>query len=129
MSHKRKLKKKRRQKRTASDQHQSEPPEAEEPPPEEATPAPAPELPAPRPEYPNTPDGFDPYVTRAVNRKRHTSRAWHAGAVEAKNEGLEGEAFYQRAREHSQRASEEFERLWPTPAAAAADAADAADVD
>ena len=64
-------------------------------------------------------------VTRTVNRKRYTSRAWHAGAVEAKHQGLEGDAYYEKAREFSQRASEEFERLWPTPA----DAARAADVD
>jgi len=45
--------------------------------------------------------------------------------VEAKHQGLEGDAYYEKAREFSQRASEEFERLWPTPA----DAARAADVD
>ena len=131
MTKKRKLKKKQKVKSTASAQQQSEPPEAEEGPAEEDTSAaPAPEHPALRPQYPDTPDGFDPHVTRAVNRKRYTSRAWHAGAVEAKQQKLEGDAYYEKAREYSQRASEELERLWPTPAAAAqADAADPADID
>lgn len=51
--------------------------------------------------------------------------------MEAKHQGLEGDAYYEKAREFSQRASEEFERLWPTPADAAdaANDARAADVD
>lgn len=62
-----------------------------------------------------TPEGFDTNTSRAVNRKRFTSRAWHAAFDKAQNDGLDAETSKERAREASQAASKEFERLWPTP--------------
>lgn len=63
----------------------------------------------------DTPKGFDTSTSRAVNRKRFTSRAWHAAFDLAQNDGLDAETSKERAREASQAASKEFERLWPTP--------------
>ena len=60
-----------------------------------------------------TPKGFDADVSRAVNRKRYTSRAWHAAADEAKRQHLWGDERLENARAASQKASAEFERLWP----------------
>ena len=62
-----------------------------------------------------TPEGFDSTTTRAVNRKRFTSRAWHAAFDRAQNDGLDTETSKEKAREASQAASKEFEKLWPTP--------------
>ncbi len=62
-----------------------------------------------------TPEGFDSTTTRAVNRKRFTSRAWHAAFDRAQNDGLDTETSKERAREASQAASKEFETLWPIP--------------
>ena len=63
-----------------------------------------------------TPHGFDPEVTRAVNRKRFTSRAWHSAYDLAIGEGFSQEEGKQKAREASQKASQEFVGLWPLPA-------------
>ena len=61
------------------------------------------------------PEGFDPKASRALNRKRFTSRAWHAGMDQAIAQGLQGDEAKEKARESSQKASEEFVRLWPDP--------------
>ena len=63
----------------------------------------------------DVPEGFDATVSRAQNRKRYTSRAWHAGADEAKAMGKTGKQRLQHARKHSRKASQEFDRLWPRP--------------
>ena len=54
-------------------------------------------------------------MTRAINRKRYTSRAWHAGFDQAIAEGLDGDEAKEKARKSSQKASEDFVRLWPQP--------------
>ena len=60
------------------------------------------------------PEGFDAQVSRAVNRKRFTSRRWHQGYDAAIHEGLGEEEAKKRARESSQAASKEFVNLWPS---------------
>ena len=59
------------------------------------------------------PEGFDPEATRAVNRKRYTSRAWHREYDACSD--LDEDLRKERARESSQKASVEFEKLWPKP--------------
>ena len=61
----------------------------------------------------NVPEGFDPAVSRAENRHRFTSRAHRKGSDEARKKGLQGEERLAYARTFSQKASQEFELLWP----------------
>ena len=63
----------------------------------------------------DVPEGFDPTVSRAENRHRFTSRAHRKGSDEARKKGLEGEERLAFARTFSQKASQEFELLWPKP--------------
>ena len=63
----------------------------------------------------NTPEGFDPYVNRAKNRKRWTSRYWHYGFDEAKKQSKTHDECLAAAKKRSQAASLEFENLWPDP--------------
>ena len=60
------------------------------------------------------PAGLDPKASRAINRKRFTSRAWHKEYVSSKAEGLDSEQAKVRARIASQAASVEFAQLWPS---------------
>lgn len=60
------------------------------------------------------PAGLDPKASRAINRKRFTSRAWHKEYVSSKAEGLDSEQAKVRARIASQAASVEFVQLWPS---------------
>lgn len=60
-----------------------------------------------------SPHGFDPEVTRAVNRKRYTSRAWHSAYDLAISQGFSQEDSRQKGREASQKASQDFVGLWP----------------
>ena len=60
----------------------------------------------------NVPDGFDKEATRATNRKRFTSRAWHR-EFDSCPEDMDPEDKKAQAREASKLASQEFERLWP----------------
>lgn len=58
--------------------------------------------------------GFDSTASRALNRKRFTSRKWHQAFTELKkNNELDDEERKKRAREASQEASKLFEKLWP----------------
>ena len=59
------------------------------------------------------PAGFDPKASRAINRKRYTSRAWHKAFVASKAEGMDDEQAKAKARIASQAASTEFVQLWP----------------
>ena len=66
--------------------------------------------------YPDTPEGFDPTIDRAKNRKRWTSRYYHYAYDEAWRQWKSHQECLAAAREGSKAASEEFERLWPTAA-------------
>lgn len=60
------------------------------------------------------PAGLDPKASRAINRKRFTSRAWHKAFQASKAEGLDPEQAKAKARIASQAASAEFVQLWPS---------------
>ena len=57
--------------------------------------------------------GFDPYVSRSINRKRFTSRHWHHGKALGVKAGMNEEDSNEKGREHSQWASKKFEEVWP----------------
>ncbi|CAL1153716.1 unnamed protein product [Cladocopium goreaui] len=58
------------------------------------------------------PEGFDPQASRALNRKRFTSRAWHAGMDQAIAQGLHGDEAKEKARRRLQKSLSAF---GPTP--------------
>lgn len=66
----------------------------------------------PHPDGP-VPEGFDSTVTRAINRKRYTSRAWHKAFDKAKAAKESPDECYAKAKAASQKASETFVELWP----------------
>ena len=67
------------------------------------------------PEKEHVPEGFDPAATRALNRKRFTSRHWHQAYDQAIASGMDEELAKAKGREGSQAASQEFEKRWPKP--------------
>lgn len=59
------------------------------------------------------PKGFDANASRALNRKRFTSRAHHQAYDKAKHEGCDEDTRKDRGRAASAKASVEFVNLWP----------------
>ena len=57
--------------------------------------------------------GFDPCVSRSINRKRFTSRHWHHGKALGLKAGMNEEDSNEKGREHSQWASKKFDEVWP----------------
>ena len=67
------------------------------------------------------PAGFDSSVSRAVNRKRFTSRAWHKAHFAAKKDGLSVADCQKAGRDALAAASKQFECLWPVEGATVPD--------